>query len=281
MITPKDNIIIQGITGKGGSFQTDLMLLHGTKVVAGVTPGKGGQEIFELPVYNTVKQAMKHKPTWSVLFVPVKFLKQAALEALRNKLNIVIITEGVPVHDALEIINYAKKVNKKVLGPNCPGIVRGKQKLGIIPNQILSEGNIGIVSRSGTLTYEIIYLLTKNNMGQSACFGIGGDMCIGTNFIDVLKFLQKDRKTKKIVLIGEIGGGLEEKAAVYIKKYITKPVVAFIAGISAPKGKRMGHAGAIVGATGTAEHKVKALRKAGIKVASTPSQIIKLLKPNL
>jgi len=281
MITPKDKVIIQGITGKAGSFQTEKMLLHGTNIVAGVTPGKGGAEVFELPVYNTVKQAMKHKPTWSVLFVPAPFVKQAALEALTNKLNIIIVSEGVPVKDALEIINKAKQVNRRVFGPNCPGFVIGKQKLGILPNQILKEGNIGIVSRSGTLTYEVIHQLTSKNIGQSACFGIGGDMCIGTNFIDVLKYFQKDKKTKKIILIGEIGGSLEEQAAVYIKKHIKKPVIAFISGRSAPKGKTMGHAGAIAGTTGTAEQKVKILKQNNIPVAKTISQIISWAKPNV
>ncbi|MFC1755206.1 succinate--CoA ligase subunit alpha [Thermoproteota archaeon] len=274
-------VIVQGMTGKHGSFHADRMLKFGTKIVAGVTPGKGGQEVHGLPVFDTIKEALKkHKAEWSCIFVPAVFAKDAALEALSAGLNVVMITENLPVHDTLEIIALAKKKKRMLLGPNCPGLVMpGQSKIGIIPNHLCKPGNIGIVSRSGTLTYEIINSLSKEGIGQSAIVGIGGDPVAGTDFIDVLKEFEKDKKTKKIVLIGEIGGDSEENAANYIKKNVSKPVVAYIAGRTAPEGKRMGHAGAIIsGKAGTVEAKVESLEKAGVKVAKIPSQILKLLK---
>jgi len=273
-------VIIQGITGDAGSFQTRLMLDFGTRIVAGVTPGRQGQRVHGIPVYNTIKASLKkHKASWSVLFVPAPHAKEAALEALSAKLNIVIISEHVPVHDAIEIIAYAKKVKRQVFGPNCPGsAIPGGMKLGIMPNHIFTKGDVGVVSRSGTLTYEIVHQLSRHKLGQSACIGIGGDPCVGTNFVDVLKQFQKDKKTKRIVLIGELGGALEEQAAAFAKRHMTKPIVAYIAGVSAPRGKQMGHAGAIAGSKGTAADKIEALKEAGIKVARTPSDVVRLLQ---
>lgn len=279
LINGKTKAIVQGITGYQGSFQTQTMLKYNTQVVAGVTPGKEGQKVWGVPVYNSVKQAVKkHKAEWSVLFVPAPFAKNAAIEALQNKLHVVMITENIPVHDVIEVMAVAKKKKKIVIGPNCPGITSiEKCKLGIMANHIFRKGNIGIVSRSGTLTYEITNQLSQAGIGQSTVIGIGGDPVIGYNFIDALKAFQKDKDTKKIVMIGEIGGNLEEEAAEFIKKKISKPVIGYIVGKSAPKGKRMGHAGAIIsGNTGTYESKVNALKKAGVKVVDVPSQIVKL-----
>jgi len=278
LITKKTKVLVQGITGKQGSYHTKLMLDYGTNIVAGVVPKRGGQEVEGVPVYNTVKEAPKAE--WSVIFVPAPFMKKAAIEALENNLNLVIITEHAPVRDMIDVITLAKKKKLKVVGPNGPGfVVSGEAKLGIMPGHIFSKGNIGIVSRSGTLTYEIINLLTKANMGQSTCIGTGGDPVVGFDFIDILKLFEKDRATKKIVLIGEIGGDAEERAADYIKKNISKPVVAYIVGRSAPKGKTMGHAGAIISTSaGTVEAKTEAFEKAGVKVAVLPSEIVELLK---
>jgi succinyl-CoA synthetase alpha subunit len=253
----------------------------GTEIVAGVTPGKAGEEVEGIPVYHSVAEALKeHKADFSVIFVPAKFAKDASLEALENGLNIIIITEGVPVHDSIEIIAKAKEKGLVVLGPNCPGIIVPEEiKIGIMPKHIFKKGNVGIVSRSGTLTYEIVNLLSENGIGQSTCVGIGGDAVIGLDFIDVLKEFESDPETEKIVLIGEIGGDLEEKAAVFIKENIKKPVVAYIAGKTAPLGKKMGHAGAIIsGKAGTAESKIKALEEAGVKVAKLPSEVVGLVK---
>ncbi len=280
LINNKSKIIIQGITGNQGSFHTKLMLNYGTKVVAGVTPGKGGQSIEKVPVYNSVQEALlNHEAQWSVIFVPAKFCKAAALEALNNNLNMVIITENVPVHDAIEIMQVAKSKNLTVIGPNCPGIITpDESKLGIIPGKIFKKGKIGFVSRSGTLTYEIVNEIVKGGHGLSTAIGIGGDSIIGTDFISVLQMFEQDPETEKIVLVGEIGGNLEEKAAEYIKQHITKPVVAYIAGTTAPKGKKMGHAGAIIsGKSGTAKSKIEAFAIANVKVARLPSDIPKLL----
>ena len=276
-INKNTKIIIQGITGTHGSFHAKQMQECGTKVVAGVTPGKGGQAVNNIPVFNSVKETKKYKADWSCIFVPARFAKAAAIEALKAGLNIAIITENIPVHDTLAIIAEAKKQKKRVLGPNCPGVISpGKSKIGIIPHHICEEGNIGIVSRSGTLTYEIINSIKQ---GQSTVVGIGGDPVIGTGFIDVLKEFEKDTQTEKIVLVGEIGGSVEELAATYIKKNISKPVIAYIAGRTAPEGKRMGHAGAIIsGKAGTAAEKIRSLKAAGVEVAKLPSQISRLLK---
>ncbi|MBI5872265.1 CoA-binding protein [archaeon] len=288
-------IIVQGF-GKQGQFHTGLMKEYGANIVAAVT--KGDTRINGIPVYNSVKQALKkHKAEWSVLFVPAKTLKEAAFEALDAGLNLVIITEGVPVYDSLAIIRKASLKKLVVIGPNCPGIVRvGETKLGIMPNHIflkepkpavqnsearMQQGAVSIVSRSGTLTYEIANLLSQNNIPLRFVVGIGGDMVMGTEFIPILELFQNDRKTTAIVLIGEIGGNLEQQAAGFIKKNLTKKVVAYIAGKTAPKGKKMGHAGAIIlGESGTAENKIKALEAVGVKIAQLPSDIVKILQGN-
>lgn len=280
IINETTRIIVQGITGNQGRFHTKLMKEYGTKIVAGVTPGKKGQEVEGIPVFDTVKEALEYESAdASIIFVPPKFAKSAAFEALENNLDTVIITEHVPIHDTLEIIALAEKKNRTVIGPNCPGIISpGKSKLGIMPYHIFKEGNIGVISRSGTLTYEIVNELTKAGYGQSTVVGIGGDPIIGLDFINGLKKFEYDNQTKAVVLIGEIGGNMEEKTAEYLKRF-SKPVVAYIAGRTAPKGKKMGHAGAIVqGKTGTAESKIKAFQEVNVKVAELPSQIVELLK---
>lgn len=281
MIDKTTPIIVQGITGKQGRFHTNAMIEYGTNIVAGVTPGKDGESVIGVPVYDSVKEAVAKNPAkWSVLFVPAANVKKAAIDALNEDLNIIIISEGVPVHDSLTIIKEATKRNKLVIGPNCPGIVVADvAKIGIMPGHIFKKGDVGIVSRSGTLTYEIVELLSSNNIGQSTVIGIGGDPIIGFNHIEALTWFENDPHTKKIILIGEIGGDLEERAAQHIKSTITKKVVGFIAGQHAPPGKQMGHAGAIIsGNSGTAKSKIDALEEAGVKVAKKPSDILKLLK---
>jgi succinyl-CoA synthetase alpha subunit len=258
------------------------MLEYGTKIVAGTTPGKGGTQIHDIPVYDTVEESIeKHSPNASIIFVPAPFAADAALEALENGIKtIVIITEHIPIKDAVNVMAYAKKVNATIIGPNTPGIITPEEsKMGIMPAHIFKPGNIGIVSRSGTLTYEIAASLTRKNLGQSTCLGLGGDPITGLNFIDALRKFEKDPQTKAVVLIGEIGGNLEELAAEYIsrEKY-SKPIVAFIAGRSAPPGKRMGHAGAIItGKAGTAESKIEKFKNAGVKVAEKPNDVPRLL----
>jgi succinyl-CoA synthetase alpha subunit len=274
--------IVQGITGTQGSFHAKLMLEYGTKIVAGVTPGKGETQIHGVPVYDTVEEAKeKHSANASIIFVPAPFAADSALEALESGIKtIVIITEHIPIKDAVNVMACAKDANATIIGPNTPGIITPREsKLGIMPAHIFKLGNIGIVSRSGTLTYEIAAGLTRKNLGQSTCLGLGGDPITGLNFIDVLKMFEKDPKTKAIVLIGEIGGNLEELAAEYIAKgKYPKPVVAFIAGRSAPPGKRMGHAGAIVmGKAGTAESKIEKFKNADVKVAEKPNDVPELL----
>ena len=274
--------IVQGITGAQGAFHTKLMLDYGTRIVAGVTPGKGGTQVHAVPVYDTVEEALaKHSANASIIFVPAPFAADAALEALENGIKtIVIITEHIPIRDAVNIMTYAKQANATIIGPNTPGIITPREcKLGIMPPHIFKPGGVGIVSRSGTLTYEIAAGLTKSGLGQSTCLGLGGDSITGLDFIDVLKILEKDAQTKAVALIGEMGGNLEELAAEHIvKEEYPKPVVAFIAGRSAPPGKRMGHAGAIVmGKAGTAENKIEALKSAGVDVAEKPSDVAKLL----
>jgi succinyl-CoA synthetase alpha subunit len=275
--------IVQGITGTQGSFHTKLMLEYGTQIVAGVTPGKGGTKVHNVPVYDTVEEALqKHKANASIIFVPAPFAADAALEAIENGIKtVVIITEHIPVKDAINVMTYAKQENATIIGPNTPGIITpGECKLGIMPAHIFKPGSIGMISRSGTLTYEIAAGLTKRQMGQSTCVGLGGDPIVGLNFIDILKLLEKDPQTEGIAIIGEIGGNLEELTAEYIaKENYPKPVVAFIAGRSAPSGKRMGHAGAIImGKAGTAESKIEAFRKAGVEVAEKPSDVAILLE---
>lgn len=282
IVNKNTRAIVQGITGTQGSFHTKLMLEYGTKIVAGVTPGKGGNQMHGIPVYDTVEAAIeKHPANASIIFVPAPFATEAALEALENGIEtIIVITEHIPIKDAVNVMAYAKQVKATIIGPNTPGIITPKEcKLGIMPAHIFKPGGIGIVSRSGTLTYEIAASLTKSNLGQSTCLGLGGDPITGLNFIDILKTFEKDPETKAVVLIGEIGGNLEELAAEYIEKQrYPKPVVAFIAGRSAPPGKRMGHAGAIImGKAGTAETKIEALRSAGVKVAEKPSDVARLV----
>jgi len=278
--------IVQGITGTQGSFHTKLMLEYGTKVVAGVTPGKGGTEVHGVPVYDTVKEAVEeYEANASIIFVPAPFAADAALEAIENGLKtVVIITEHIPIKDAVEVMARAKERNVTVIGPNTPGIITpNKCKLGIMPAHIFKPGIIGIASRSGTLTYEIAASLTRAGFGQSTCLGLGGDPIVGLNFIDALEMFRRDEQTRAVVLIGEIGGNLEEIAAEYIvKEAYPKPVVAFVAGKTAPPGKRMGHAGAIImGRAGTAQSKIEAFRKAGVPVADKPSDIARLVAEKL
>lgn len=275
----KTRVIVQGIAGQQGSFHTRLMLDYGTNIVAGVTPGKKGQNVYGVPIFDTVKEIFEYtRAGISIIFVPAPFVKKAAFEALENNLHLVVVTENVPVHDTLDIIAFAETKKRIVIGPNCPGIISpGKCKIGIMPAYIFKEGSIGMVSRSGTLTYEVVNELSRNNLGQSTVVGIGGDSVVGTSFITVLKYFRNDKDTSAIVLIGEIGGSMEEQTAEFLKDY-PKPVVAYIAGRNAPEGKRMGHAGAIIsGGKGTAETKTKAFEKAGIRVAALPSEIVKLL----
>jgi len=283
LVNSESKIIVQGITGRDGSFHTHQMLSYGSKVVAGVTPGKGGTEIFGIPIFDTMKEAVKNtQANVSIIFVPERFAADSIVESADSGINLVVcITEGIPVNQMLKISKYLSiNTNSRLIGPNCPGLISpGQCKVGIMPAQIFKEGNVGIVSRSGTLTYEVVYNLTKAGFGESTCIGIGGDQIVGTSFIDVLSLFKDDPQTEKIVLIGEIGGDEEEKAAEYIKNNISKRVVAFIAGRNAPPEKRMGHAGAVIlQGKGTAESKVKAFEEAGVKVADRPSDIPELLK---
>lgn len=281
-INKKTKVIVQGITGRDGSFHAEQMKAYGTNVVGGVTPGKGGTKVGSIPVFNTMEEAVeKTKANTSVIYVPPAFAVDAIYEAVDAGIKtIVCITEGVPANDMMKVYPYVKEHGVRLIGPNCPGLISpGESKVGIMPGTIVKKGNVGVVSRSGTLTYEAIWALTAEGMGQTTCIGIGGDQVIGTNFIDCLEAFQADKATKAIVMIGEIGGSDEEDAAAYIKKRVTKPVVSFIAGQTAPPGKRMGHAGAIIsGGTGTAAEKIAALNKVGIPVAFSPTEIPGLLQ---
>lgn len=277
-------VLVQGITGNEGSFHTAVMLEYETKVVAGVTPGKDGQKVHGVPVYGTVVEAVsRHGANTSIVFVPAPFARSAVMEAINAGIKtIAIITEHIPQKDSIEFITLARKESVTIIGPNCPGIINpgAKVRAGIMPVHIFQPGNIGIVSRSGTLTYEIAWTLTQANKGQSTCLGIGGDPVIGLDFIAVLEMFKNDEETNEVVIIGEIGGNAEEMAAQYIRdsKY-PKPVVAYIAGRLAPPEKRMGHAGAIImGEAGSASSKIKAFNQAGVPVAEKPSDIITLLK---
>jgi len=275
-------VLVQGITGRDGSFHTKLMLEYGTKVVGGVTPGKGGSEVHGLPVFDTMREAAeKTAANASVIFVPSAFAADAIMEAASAGMELIVtITEGIPVHDMIRVMEFLKEKGTRLIGPNCPGIITpGEAKIGIMPGQIFRKGNVGVISRSGTLTYEIVSHLTAADIGQSTVIGIGGDPIIGTRFIDALELFEDDPQTEAVVLIGEIGGTDEQDAAKYIKEKFNKPVVGFIAGRTAPKEKRMGHAGAIIsGSSGTAEEKIKAFNEAGVKVASEPEEVAKLLK---
>ncbi|MDK2794815.1 MAG: succinyl-CoA synthetase alpha subunit [Archaeoglobaceae archaeon] len=277
--------IVQGITGSQGRFHTERMLKYGTKIVAGVTPGKGGEEIFGVPIFDTVKEAKrKTDANASIIFVPAAFATDAIMEALDAGIRtIVCITEGIPVHDELKAYLRVKEENAILVGPNCPGVISpGKSHLGIMPTHVFMEGKVGVVSRSGTLTYQISHNLTSLGIGQSSVVGIGGDRIVGLSFSEVLEMFEKDRETEVIVLIGEIGGRDEERAAEYIRQNISKPVVAYIAGITAPPGKRMGHAGAIIeGGVGTAESKIRAFKNVGVEVGKTPKEVAEIVAGKL
>ncbi|MBE6485795.1 MAG: succinate--CoA ligase subunit alpha [Methanosphaera stadtmanae] len=274
--------IVQGITGKQGRFHTKEMLKYGTNIVAGTSPGKAGETVEGVPVYNSIEEIKKYHPdiNASIIFIPAPFVKDAAFEAITEVDLVIIITEHIPIHDTMEIVKYAQEHNTTVIGPNTPGIITpGVGKLGIMPTHIFNKGNIGLVSRSGTLTYEIASQITDAGYGQSTCLGIGGDPVTGIDFISALQKFEEDPETEKIVLLGEIGGIAEVKAAEYAKEHLTKPIISFIAGVSAPLGKRMGHAGAIIeGTDGTAQNKKELLAKLGVKVADVPSDIVDLIK---
>jgi succinyl-CoA synthetase alpha subunit len=277
LLTKKSKIIVQGITGMEGSFHTEKMLEYGTKIVGGVTPCKGGTKFLNVPVFNTVQEAVdKTHANSSCIFVPPQFAADAIYEACDAGIKLIIcITEGIPVNDMLKAYSYVKQKGATLIGPNCPGIITpGVGKLGIMPAFIHKKGNVGVISRSGTLTYEAVHQLSELGIGQSTCIGIGGDPIIGTKFLDAIKLFNEDKDTKAIVMIGEIGGSAEEEAAYYIKKFVKKPVIAFIAGKTAPSGRRMGHAGAIIsGGKGTAHEKISVMKKCGITVCEDPSTI--------
>lgn len=285
-IDKNTRLVVQGITGRDGSFHARQMLEYGTQVVAGVTPGKGGQK-FEgkVPVYNSVADAVAAEgANTSVIYVPPVGAAGAIYEAADAGIKLIVcITEGVPVMDMTRVLPYVRSKQARLIGPNCPGaITPGESKVGIIPGNICKPGSVGLVSRSGTLTYEIVNQLTRAGIGQSTCVGIGGDPLIGTNFIDVLRAFQDDAATKAIVMMGEIGGTDEQQAAAFIKQYVKKPVVGFIAGQTAPKGRRMGHAGAIIsGSSGTAEEKLAAFAAAGMGIMKRPADVVALIKERL
>ncbi len=280
-IDKSSKVVVQGITGRDGSFHAEQMKKYGTSVVGGVTPGKGGTKVGSIPVFNTMEEAVKAtNANTSVIYVPPSYAIDAIYEAVDAGIKLVVcITEGVPANDMMKVYPYVKAKGARLIGPNCPGLISPDLcKVGILPGNIVKRGPIGVVSRSGTLTYEAIWALTLAGMGQTTCIGIGGDQVIGTNFIDCLEAFQADKETKAIVMLGEIGGSDEEMAAAFIRKHVTKPVVSFIAGQTAPPGKRMGHAGAIIsGGSGTAKDKIEALNKVGVPVAGSPTEIPVLL----
>ncbi|MDR7074552.1 succinate--CoA ligase subunit alpha [Fictibacillus barbaricus] len=287
-INKDTKVIVQGITGSVGLFHTKQMVEYGTKIVGGVTPGKGGTEVEGLPVFNTVVDAVKETgANASVIYVPPAFAAEAIIEAVDAELDLAIcITEGIPVMDMVKVKRYMEGKKTRLVGPNCPGVITPEEcKIGIMPGYIHTKGHVGVVSRSGTLTYEAVHQLTERGIGQSTAVGIGGDPVNGTDFIDVLKAFNDDEDTYAVIMIGEIGGTAEEEAAEWVKANMTKPVVGFIGGQTAPPGKRMGHAGAIIsGGKGTADEKIKTMKECGIKVASTPSvmgeTLVEALKEN-
>ncbi len=281
-IGKETRLVVQGITGRDGSFHTRQMMEYGTNVVAGVTPGKGGQTFEKaVPVFNTVAEAVEETgANTSVIYVPATLAAGALYEAADAGISLIVcISEGVPVIDMTRVMPYLKEKGARLIGPNCPGLITpGSAKVGIIPGNICAPGNVGLVSRSGTLTYEVVNQLTRNGIGQSTCVGIGGDPIIGTNFIDCLRAFEADPDTEAIVMLGEIGGTDEQQAATFVRDHVTKPVVGFIAGQTAPKGRRMGHAGAIIsGSSGTAEEKIDAFEAAGIRVMRRPVDVVDLL----
>jgi len=277
LVDRSTRLVVQGITGREGQFHTLQCLAYGTNVVAGVTPGKGGQKVDSIPVFNTVEQARRSTgANASMIFVPPPFAADAIMESAAAGIEVIVcITEGIPVLDMMRVHHFLTPSGSRLIGPNCPGIISpGKCKIGIMPGHIHREGSIGVVSRSGTLTYEVVDQLTKVGIGQSTCLGIGGDPIIGTNFIDVLKYFESDPETKGIVMVGEIGGSAEEEASKYVKQDVSKPVIGFIAGLTAPPGRRMGHAGAIIsGSSGTGQAKIAAMEEAGIKVVRNLGQL--------
>jgi succinyl-CoA synthetase alpha subunit len=285
LVDRSTRLVVQGATGREGAFHTKQMIEYGTQVVAGVTPGKGGTEVHGVPVFDTVRQAVDATGAdVSVIYVPARFAADAVLEAADASLRLVVtITEGIPVHDMLVVTNYLQEQGVRMIGPNCPGVITpGGAKVGIIPGGIVAPGPVGLVSRSGTLTYEVLYALTERGIGQTTALGIGGDPVQGTKFVDVLADFEADPATELIVMIGEIGGTDEEVAAQYVRDHVTKPVVGFVAGQTAPPGKRMGHAGAIIsGGKGTAAEKVAAFEDAGIAVARHPDEIAELVAERL
>ncbi len=285
LIDKKTKLIVQGMTGREGEFHTRQMIEYGTNVVAGMTPGRGGEKVLGVPVFDTVAQAVKATgANTSVIYVPARGAADSILEAANAGIELVVcITEGVPVIDMMRVVRRLAETKTKLIGPNCPGLISpGKSKVGIIPGNICIPGPVGLVSRSGTLTYEVMHALTQRKIGQSTCIGIGGDPVHGLGFIDTLELFEKDPQTKVVALIGEIGGTDEQKAAEYIRKKMTKPVIAFVAGQTAPPGKRMGHAGAIIeGGTGTAEEKIQAFKKAGVPVARFPGEVAELVAQKL
>ncbi len=283
LVNKKTKIITQGLSGKAGKFHTEQGILYGSHYVGGVTPGKGGQKVLDLPMFDTVIEAKKAvNPDVSLVFVPPPFAANAILEAEDAGIGLIVcITEGIPIRDMLEVSRVMKQSkSSRLIGPNCPGIITPEEcKIGIMPGYIHKKGKIGIVSKSGTLTYEAVYQTTQNGLGQTTCVGIGGDPLNGTNFIDTLELFEKDPETKGILMIGEIGGNAEEMAAEWIKQNCSKPVAAFIAGVTAPEGRRMGHAGAIVShGQGTAKGKMEALEKAGVTVTQSPAEMGKAMQ---
>jgi len=281
LVNKDTRLLVQGITGREGEFHTRQMIAYGTKVVGGMTPGRGGEWAAGVPVFDTVKEAVQATgANASIIYVPARGAPDAILEAADAGIELVVcITEGIPVLDMVKVCEHLRGTRTRLVGPNCPGVISpGQAKVGIMPGHIHMPGKVGLVSRSGTLTYEVVYALTQKGIGQSTCIGIGGDPIIGTTFIDMLQLFQDDPMTEHVVLIGEIGGTDEERAAEYIAAHMTKPVTAFIAGQTAPPGKRMGHAGAIIsGGTGTAAEKVAALQQAGVRVARHPTEVAELV----